>query len=303
MIHIVVPAVLAAACAIGPAATPGPVGSPPPTEGPTASPGPSPTPSFGSEQISHPTGATDVVLRMEQGGGFVPMEWMVTQAPQFTLYGDGTVIFRPQDDAEVGDGFEQGLPRFLTGKMTEEGIQALLHYALATGRLATAHESYENPMIADASTTVFVLNAGGVEKVVSVYALSEVFEPGPDAADRQAFAQLQQLLMNFEQEADAGTVQEVRLYDAVWYRVVMFEGPGEPVRAPIEWPWADIAPADFPAGDEPGRTKLLSSEHVGELTELPSGGHMSIWVETPDGELVSFALRPLLPDEVAGLEL
>lgn len=296
---------LLAACSLSPAATPAPTGSPggSPTPSPTTpAPTDTPVPTLAPGAIIHPTGASDVILRMEQGGGFVPFEWLITQAPQFTLYGDGTVVFRPQQD-EGRIGFEQGLPRFLTGKMTEEGIQALLQYALSTGRLANARDHYDNQMVADASTTVFVFNAAGVEKVVSVYALFELSEPGPDAADRQGFAQLQNLLMNFEQEAAAGTATDVDFYDPELYRVVLIEGAGEPANAPIAWPWDDLTMDDFPPpGDEPGSRSLnMPRELVGQLVEVPSGGQMSIWVETPDGTLVQFALRPLLPDEIAGL--
>lgn len=294
---------LLAACTVGPAATPDLTGSPSPSGGPTSSPSPTPAPTFSSDQIPHPTGPADIVLRMEQGGGFVPMEWMATNAPQFTLYGDGRVVFRPIEDLERV-GFAQGLPRYLTGKMTEEGVQALLNYALTTGRLATARASYDNPMIADASTTTFVLNAGGEEKVVSIYALFEMPDPQvPDAADRAGFVQLQNLLMNFESEVDAGTVDDVGLYEPELYRLVLFEGMGEPLTEPIAWPWDDITLDDFPLGEEPGnRTRIVTAEQAGQLVDVPSGGQMSIWVEAPDGTLVSFALRPLLPDEVAGVE-
>src|SRR5688572_19376076 len=45
--------------------------------------------------IDHPTGPTDIVLRMETGGGFVPFGYFITQAPTFVLYGDNRAIFRP----------------------------------------------------------------------------------------------------------------------------------------------------------------------------------------------------------------
>ena len=76
-------------------------------------------------------------------------------------------------------------------------MQALLRYALGTGRLLNAKETYDNGQIADAPTTIFNLNAGGLQKVVNVYALSEMTEPGPDAADRNGFSQLYALLSNF----------------------------------------------------------------------------------------------------------
>jgi hypothetical protein len=312
--HMLAFGVLLAACTVGPGTSPTPTGNPTgsPTQtgsptptgspGPTATPTTPPSPTFNPDQIEHPTGTTDVVLRMEQGGGFVPFEWLVTQAPQFTLYGDGTVVFRPLEDPERVN-FEDGLPRFLTGKMTEEAVQALLVYALDTGRLAGAKDQYDNPMIADAGTTVFTLNAGGEEKVVSIYALFEMPDPNvPDQVDRAGFSQLQNLLMNFEQEVEAGTVIDVALYEPELYRVVMFPAMGEPTGEPIAWPWDDLTPDDFPAGDEPGGSKVLDAEHVAELVEVPSGGNQSVWVEGEDGTLYSFAIRPLLPDEAAAFE-
>ena len=35
-----------------------------------------------------------MILRYEEGGGFMMAGFIATQAPIFTLYGDGTVIFR-----------------------------------------------------------------------------------------------------------------------------------------------------------------------------------------------------------------
>ena len=42
--------------------------------------------------IGHPTGATDVVVRVSTGGGFVPVQVNLRALPSFTLYGDGTVV-------------------------------------------------------------------------------------------------------------------------------------------------------------------------------------------------------------------
>src|SRR6185503_10994020 len=105
-------------------------GTPGPSSGPSAGPSDQPTPTAVAG-IEHPTGAKDVVLRFEEGGGFVPIDFIATQAPSFTLYGDGTVVFRdgqaPPPDA-VGSVI-RSVP-FQTVKIDEEGIQALLEYAL-----------------------------------------------------------------------------------------------------------------------------------------------------------------------------
>jgi hypothetical protein len=283
---------LTAACNVG-----GPTATPT-AAGPTPSPSPIPSPTFGENEISHPTGATDIVLRMEQGGGFVPMGFFFTQAPSFTLYGDGTVIFK-QVDNRAGDPFggQADLP-WLVGHMTEADIQALLEFALTTGRLANARENYDNPMIADAGSTIFNLNAGGVEKVVNVYALFEMPDPGPDQADRNGFSQLSAVLNDFQNQSGLELGNLVP-YDAPLYKVLLNEGFGEPVAQPIEWPWDDLTVADWPDAEEPdGRIAFLDAEHVGKLTDVPNGGHIGVWVTTPDGTNVQFSIRPLLPDEV-----
>ena len=76
------------ACSAG--AAPSAVPSTPPAA--THRPSPSGTPAAGA--VEHKTGATDVILRYDEGGGFMIAGYSASQAPPFTLYGDGTVIFR-----------------------------------------------------------------------------------------------------------------------------------------------------------------------------------------------------------------
>lgn len=283
---------LLAACSAGPGASPSPTTPP----GPTPTPSPTPSPTFGPDDIEHPTGRTDIVLRMEQGGGFMPFGFLFTQSPSFTLYGDGTVIFKPLDN-RAGDPFGgQAMLPWLVGHMTEADIQTLLNYALTTGRLANARENYDNPMVADAGSTSFNINAGGVEKVVSVYALG--LDDGPDQADRRGFSQLAEVLNDFQNQSglDLG---ELTAYEPELYKVLLMEGFGEPVGQVLEWPWDDLTVANWPDAEEPdGRIYFLDAEHVAKLIEVPNGGHIGIWVTTPDGTNVQFGIRPLLPDEV-----
>jgi hypothetical protein len=237
---------------------------------------------------------------MEEGGGFMPMEFFFTQAPTFTLYGDGTVIFKQIDNRQ--NAFQLPALPWLVGHLDEDSVQALLQFALTEGHLLDAKESYENPMIADAGNTIFTLNAAGLEKVVNIYALFEMPDMQvPDQADRAAFSQLRDVLVNFQNQEGLG---EVEAYDAEWYRVVMNQGMGEPVGAVKDWPWDDLTLADFPAGDEPGGIANLDREHVALLMDVPNGGHIGVWVVAPDEEtLVSFSVRPLLPEEIAAANL
>ncbi len=297
--------ILLAGCAAfrGVGATPEPTTTATPTAIPRATFTPRPT-STPAGTIAHPTGATDVVLRMEWGGGFIPMQAAATQMAQFTLYGDGTVVFKPLP-ATSGVDFNAPNPPFLTGHMTDQDIHELLAFALNDGGLANARTSYDFPGIADAGSTIFTVNADGVDKRVSVYALFESTNDGPDRADREALNKLQQRLNGFETEARGGAVDPISDYDPDVYKVMMFDASGGNTPAgvePIAWPWKDILPSDFVAADQSAwAAKNLNRDQTAKLTDVPNGGQMSIWVKTPDGTLVDFSVRPLLPDESSTL--
>ena len=281
-------------------ATPEPTSTlePTPTLEPTTEPTRAPTQSAG---ISHPTGATDVVLRVEWGGGFVPPNTIVTDMPQFTLYGDGTAVFLPLPNVN-GTNFDAPKPALLTGHMSEASMQELLDYSLNEGGLSNAQANYDFPGVADAGSTTFTINAGGVDKTVSVYALVEG-SGGPDQADRDKLMVLQQRLTNFETDARNGATDAVASYDPAAYKVVLFDGmgggPADGIQ-PIDWPWTDVQPSDFVKPDESSWAMLsMSRDQVAKLTTVPNGGQLSIWVKTPDGTLVNLALRPWLPEELA----
>lgn len=282
----------------GPTASPTTTGSPTTAASPTptASPSPSPSPTFSGDAISHPTGPTQLVLQYDNVGGFVPPEFIVTQMPSFSLYGDGTVIIRPTE--ERGDRvLPQGaLPRLIKATMTEEQVQALLRFALGQGRLLDAREHYPQNSCADCPTTIFRINAAGQEKTVAVDGLGAELQMDP--ADRQGFAALADTLMGFEQRALAGELGEVIIYEPTHYLVALLEaqpGQGEPVA----WPWPELSLDDFVAkGDiDWRRDAVLTSEQLAALTEVPSGGGQGLFVEDADGDLWSVAFRPLLPNE------
>lgn len=257
-----------------------------------------PSPTFGTDQISHPTGPTEVVLQMEQGGGLVPMEFFITQAPSFNLYGDGTLILRPAEDPDPVGGVSLGPPRFAQVKLTEEQVQALLRFALGQGRLLDAKDHYTQDTCADCLSTIFTLNAADMSKTVVVDDLSELEPAGPDAVDRRGFAQLSQTLNGFEQRAQNGELGEVTLYDPELYRVVLIKG-SEGQRGGNEWPWPDLTIEDFAVeGDGFRRVAVLSRELVAAVVEVPTGGVYSYVVEAPNDLVWSIAIRPLLPNEI-----
>ena len=281
-------ALVGAACAAGgssPSGTPG--GSVPPS----ATPPP--------EGVDHPTGATDVILRLEEGGGFVPIEYLATQAPVFTLYGDGRVIFQqklevfPEPDAN-------GITRYRPWRIAQlDGgqIEELLTFALGPGGLGAARENYGNDMVADAGTSTFTIDAGGVKKKVAIYALG--MEGTPDELARKAFQKLANRLRDF----DTGGTIASDVYVPVAYRSVLIEREGGVGPKVAKWPWPDLTLADFKkdvngAGASQFPHRAMTEDEVAALgLGDVSGGAQGMVLAGPDGKEYSFVLRPFLPDE------
>ena len=287
-------AVLAAACTS--------TGAPPSTpasQDPGSSPAPTAAPSHG---IEHPTGAEDIVLRLEEGGGFVPAEFAATNVPFFTLYGDGTVIFRKLDDFPMPP--EDGGPTIYAplraAKLTPEQIQELLEFAITEGGLGVAKAEYRNDMVADAGTTTFTISANGTTKTVSAYALGMDAEPNPDSQVKAALVKLAERLHDFDQQ---GTLPSAE-YAPIGFTGILFESGGG-FGNPQGWPWADITPADFVADNGPDATltfpkRSMTAEELNALGLAEVKGAVSgIQLNGPDGKIYSFALRPQLPGDDA----
>ena len=263
-------------------------------------PSPATTPSSGEfGAIDHATGPTDVLLRFEEGGGFVAPAFLATQAPIFTLYGDGTVIFRnPTLDPLPLVGSVSPSRSFRTARLSEDQIQGVLEDALRQGGLGAARAEYLDNQIADAPTAVFTINAGGISKRVAVYALGIDVQNSPDAPARAAFAELAGRLEDFDKGGAFSTAE----YAPERYRGVLMDGQaGAPdARA---WPWPDVTPADFAPSPDPNASQLpsrvLSVAEVEALGINPyRGGFQGLTLIGPgDGKVYSFSLRPLLPDE------
>lgn len=295
--------VLAACSGTGAAsAPPSSGGSAPPSGAPSDAPSTdsNASPDVGGDVIEHPTGATDVVLRYEEGGGFVMPGFLAAQAPHFTLYGDGRVVFRdPMAEAPPAQGSVFLNNPLKTAVLTEEQVQELLRFALGDSGLAVARPEYRNDMIADASTAVFMVNAGGIEKTVSVYALGlDGMEGVPDAAARAAFAALAQRLVSI----DAGGAVQAESYVPEAYRVSIFESPGMQAPDLRAWPWDDISVADFAPDADPNGLQFphrtMTADEVAELgiTDF-EGGYNGLAITGDDGKLYTLAVRPLLPGD------
>jgi hypothetical protein len=292
LVRLCVIAVVAAACttAIPSASSSRATPSVPPVASPTAT----------QSGLAHPTGADEIVLRFDEAGGFVPIEFIAAHVPLFTLYGDGTVVFvKSGSGAGQGpDGVVTGAP-LRTARLTEDQIQALLEIALDQGGLAVARAAYENPLVADAPTAVFEVHAGGAAKTVSVVALGMEGEPGPDSAIKAALARLGDRLRDFDQ----GGAFASAAYTPVAYRAVLLESGGAGGVAPRPWPWPTIPLADFVFPADPNAMRqgqrVMTPNEVAALAVngAENGIQSGVFVTAPDGKVYSLVVRPLLPDE------
>jgi hypothetical protein len=228
------------------------------------------------------------------------MEMMAAQAPTFTLYGDGVIVFQPRVETfpePDANGVVHGIP-WRTAKLDESQIQDLLEFAIGTGALGTAKDSYVEGGIADAPNTIFTLKAGGLDKTVVVNALADGTTQGADAAARSAFFKLAQKLRDFDQGGSIPT----DAYQPDGFRAVLMDREGQAGGA-ISWPWAAIKPADF-VGDTNGNGgasfphRTLSQADVDALgVKDAAGGLQGIALKAPDGKAWTLTVRPLLPDE------
>lgn len=266
---------------------------------PSGSPSDAPSPSADASQIEHPTGPTDIVLRYDEGGGFVMAGFAATMLPPFTLYGDGTIVFRdPTLEPPPMDGSIGIFNPMRTARLTEAQVQDLLQLALADSGLAAARPEYRYDMVADAGTAIFTVEAGGLSKTVSVYALGMEGPDVPDGPARAAFAKLAQTLTSIE----SGGVVQATDYVPASYRAVLFESPGVTAPDMQPWPWDDIAVADFkPDADPNGLQFPHRAMTAEELDALGVGGYeggfQGAVVTGPDGITYTLSARPLLPGE------
>jgi hypothetical protein len=274
----------------------------PPSSGPSAATSPSPSDAPSIAGIDHPTGATEVVVRVAQGGGFISPDFLASQAPDFSLFGDGRVVFQQKTDQfpEPGpDGITHNRP-WRIAQLDEGQVQELLAFALGPGGLGTARESYIAGGVADAPDTTFTINAGGVAKVVVVNALGLDTVTGPDQAARAAFQSLAARLQDFDR---GGTIAS-DAYAPTTYRGILSQRDPDPSIKAVKWPWPGIKPTDFAAPPDAGgggismARRAMSTEEVAALgLSDVTGGIQGLVLTGPDGKLYSLILRPLLPDE------
>lgn len=122
-----------------------------------------------------PRSDDQLVLKIENKGGFLPASASLTSLPSIVLYADGMVI-TPGPQIEIYP--PPAMPNLRVRKVSDEKVSEVVAAARDAG-LTDGDKSYANNTVMDASTAVFTVDNSERVSVVEVYALDAGEESGP----------------------------------------------------------------------------------------------------------------------------
>jgi hypothetical protein len=252
--------------------------------------------------IDHSTAPEEVLVRISYEGGFVPIEWTYTNFAFYSLFGDGTLIV-PGAQIELYPG--PALPAISSRQVDEAGIQAILEHAIAVTRNIPADLNDLGYMgIADASTTVITVSAGGVDRTIRAYALSELTErpDGMPEREYQARLSLQELVATLTGPTEwlpEGSLGPEGAYEASAGRLFVgdYRKMDDLAQDPMPWPLsAGLADFGDPIPPDGMRCGVVEGEDWDTvLDSATTANQLTPWTDA--GDRYSILVRPLLPDE------
>jgi hypothetical protein len=263
-----------------------------------SSPSPTATPAPYYQVSADPN---DLILRIDSGGGLVPMSYLLTHMPQWSLYADGRIVVQ----GPMIEIYPQPLlPNLRLMRVTPSEIQTILAEADKAGLLGP-DASYSAGGIADASTTIFTLTVDGQTHRISAYALME-----GATADNKADEDARAKLMDFDRKIGDLTallgreVTDKEAFEPGGMQIFVRPASGDDTVQGVEpnriaWPLAvDPATAGTPTTVPQTRCVLATGQDLSTfLVAAKQATTVTIW--THGGQEYSVMVRPLLPDETS----
>jgi hypothetical protein len=259
--------------------------------------------------VTHPTGKADVVLRIETGGGFVTVEYNLTQLPSLTIYGDGTVLVTgPMIEIYP----QPAMPNLQQATISQDDIDKILAAAKKAGLFANGVD-YGQPSITDVGTTTITINADGQTYTSDIYALGieEVLKGGtsygltaPQAEARTAVSQF--TIETGDLDTFLGTTLAWAPYE--FSSLSVFSRANDPANPAydtsgvqpnrLDWPLGDIATTGEAVQPDGYRRVVVTGSDLTQLEPLlDQATQITLW-KSADREYYLY-FRPLLPDENA----
>lgn len=237
------------------------------------------------------SGSSDqLVLKIENKGGFLPVEVHLSATPSLALFADGTVI-TPGPQIEIYP--PPALPNLRVRKIEPDKVEEVLAAAKEAG-LTDGDKKYELNTVADASTAVFTVNDGEKVSVVEVYALDIEGETGARGKISRFNRDVFQIIGDGEDEEYIPDSFQI-----IVAKAQAQEQPDEIQASHQPWPLA-AKPEEIGEPDEAfgggSRCAVTEGEETNKLMgALRSANTLTQW----DFEGVSYRIypRPLLPGE------
>jgi len=252
--------------------------------------------------IDHGTDSNDMLVRVAFEGGFVAREWTYRSLPSFSLYGDGRLVL-PGAQIELYPG--PALPAISTRTLTEAGVQATLAEVLDSIQ-GVPDEMLDMGSVgmADVPTTVITVHAGGVDRTIKVYGLSELTERPERMSEEEFMARgkLQELvtkLGGLESWLPEGILGTETMYESSGARLFVSEYQKVDMpQEPIMWPLGGNLDrfGDLASGSDTYRCGVVEGSDWSAVRDAASqANELTPWTEA--GSRFSILFRPLLPDE------
>ena len=305
----VIVALLVLGCGSGGAATLGPLGSTKATAAATAATTAAAT--APTTPITHATGPADLVLRVTDGGGLLPMEMRLAEMPAVSIYGDGRVIRVAEAGTAPADPL---VPRLVESRLTPEGLSLVLSAAGDAG-LPGPDRRLGLKDVYDLWSVTFTLIANGATHVTGAYGLGfpdeAKYAPPDEITVRKSLEQLYGHLRDLQVWLGSGGVGPETTYRPARMRAYVAPvmtwpteagttpapataRPGQDVR-----PWPLDAPPELfgtivDANEGTWRCGVLEADLAGRLG-VDTATNDTRW--QADDRLFRVVVRPILPDE------
>ena len=231
------------------------------------------------------------LLQVHSEGGFLPVEWILRQGPNYTLLSDGHLIMEGPIIAIYPGPL---LPNYLVAQLGDQDISSILDLVEEIG-LPDMTEKYDDSAtsrVADAGTQVVTYWDESGAHTYSVYALGII--PNQSNPSTAAFAKLLTVIDQAAAKADAVPYEPERVRVLAGVVTASVDPQFDDIR---EWPLGIEDPADWPEGNLGWSCKVFEAKVLDEFTtasQLTQWLHPDPMMDAPPFTLL---VRPLHPGE------